>query len=825
MRRLSLDFCLTSGVVLDRLGAPTGGGGEEELDPAAIYVATDGNDSTGDGSSGNPYASLVKAHTVITDGQAATIYLRGGTYNIATEFGIFWTKSGLDADNRIKVFAYPGEAPILDFTGLTCASDSYYGVANAGGCGVYIRNASYTHWKGITIRKAHLIGMIVEGISGGTCTYHTFEQCGFHENGTDGSVGYGLAIHQSGDHFLVLNCDSSKNLDSLTSGSNSDGFQLSTYDGNNNVVRGCRAWLNGDDGFDFFALWDGETNGNWLVEECWAWKNGYQADGTTPSSGDGNGFKCGGSAVNRNNGQHTYKNCMAFENKVDGFDENEADVVQTFYNCTSFANLARNWEFFGSATHVLRNNVSYAYGIADAVELVDDRYNNWDLGLNVTSADFVSVSTAGVDGARGSDGSLPVLDLMKLTSTSKLVGAGTDVGIAYQNGAPDLGAYESSYTPAAAPTYVRTMYVGEQTGTYEFTAVNTRWQFGTGVSFMPDASTDYYVLWQAEVTANSTAGDVKYRLFDGTNSLAAGNIEPKDTVPEEWYSVGGVNKITSAETPVFTSLTIEIQSEGTHQVKMRNGRVIAIKKVATDQYVSTTAASSAVSTTEADVQTLTWTPPSTKDYLVIGSAGIGPCLSAPYETQLRLKQGATERSRNYALYNDAGSCHSHLVTHYAAGLTASEVTFTLAAIHSNLTNTATLKDRNLLALDVTGMTVYQNSATAVDGSVSNTQSYVSSYSSSPTIAATKKHLVLAASGIRSASTTISAYDNLTVDGVQVSEQVREAISTTLNTGFSAVWQGTISAGSRAISQQVKNESGTGNVQVFQAKQVVWQIEA
>lgn len=794
-----------------------------------IFIAPDGNDTTGDGTEGNPYASLLHVHdNVLADNTGAQVYMRGGTYDIATEFGLRWTKSGAGDLDRIKVFAYPGETPVMDYTNLTAASDSYPGVGNAGGDGVFIDGASFTHWKGITFKKAHLVGFEIYGLSG-PATHHKLEQCVFTENGIDGSVGYGFATYSDADHIELINCDASKNYNSIGAGTNADGFQCSnTGAGGGNVMTGCRAWLNGDDGFDFFALFDNETNGDWEVSNCWAWKNGYQADGVTPSTGDGNGFKMGGSAVTRNNGAHTYTNCLAFENRVDGFDENEADVVQTVYNCSAWSNGAKNWDFPGTnAAHVLRNNISYNYAVADTIAAaIDDRYNNWDLGLNCTSGDFVSVSSTGVDGPRGADGSLPVLDLMKLSSTSKLVDAGVDVGLSYNSTAPDLGAYESAFARAAEPTFVRTMYVNEQTSAYEFTTSNSAWQYVSGVSFQPDASTDYYIIWSAEVAAPAvTTSDVQYRLFDGTNALASGNIEPKDTVPEEWFSIGGVNRFQAGSTPPYQSLTLQIKSEGVAtNVRMRNAKMTVIKGIASDEYVSTAAGQAGIGTSETTVQTLTWTPTGTKDYIIIGSAGMGPVVAAPGETQLRLKFGGNERARNYALYNDAGSVHSQMVVHYTAGASGL-TTFTLDAIHSHATNTATVKDRNILALDVTGMAVYQNSTLPADGGTSNTQSYVDSYTNSQSYAATKKHLVLVSSGVRGASATISAYNNLTVAGVQIAEQVREPISTTQNTGFSVAAPVDITAGSRAVAQQVKNESGTGAVQIFQAKQVTWQIEA
>ncbi|HPM03265.1 MAG TPA: hypothetical protein PK816_14005, partial [Candidatus Cloacimonadota bacterium] len=59
------------------------------------------------------------------------------------------------------------------------------------------------------------------------------------------------------------------------------------------------------------------------------------------------------------------------------------------------------------------------------------------------SADFVSISTVGMDGERNEDGSLPYLPFLRLHESSDLIDRGTDVGYSFNGSAPDLGAYES----------------------------------------------------------------------------------------------------------------------------------------------------------------------------------------------------------------------------------------------------------------------------------------------------------------------------------------------------------------------------------------------
>src|SRR5204863_9143480 len=97
----------------------------------------------------------------------------------------------------------------------------------------------------------------------------------------------------AGSNTLVLNCDAYRNHDSFSEngrGGNVDGFGYHGRKGSvNNVFRGCRAWFNSDDGFDFINSSEVAT-----IENCWAFYNGYST--SFEPLADGNGFKGAGEA-------------------------------------------------------------------------------------------------------------------------------------------------------------------------------------------------------------------------------------------------------------------------------------------------------------------------------------------------------------------------------------------------------------------------------------------------------------------------------------------------------------------------------------------------
>jgi hypothetical protein len=373
-----------------------------------IYVATTGSDSNA-GTIDKPYATITKALSSATAG--TTIYVRGGTYKLSATLSI---KANGASGNFVKVWAYPGEKPLLDCSGV-----------GSGNRGIELRS-NYVYLKGLEIFGAGDNGMYITG------GYNRIEQCVFHHNGDSG-----MQISGGGNHNIVVNCDSYYNHDEGSNGGNADGFSPKLDVGDANEFHGCRAWCNSDDGWDLYG-----NKYSTLIDSCWTWGNGWD-------QGNGNGFKTGG---NKTASKATLMNCMSFNNIAKGFDQNHNMAGVTIYNCTSFHNATGNFFFYEvptSGTSTFKNNISYiTLSRADSIASADVQSNNsWQIsGYKVSDADFVSLDTTQVYAARKSDGSLPDITLLHLATTSKLVNAGVNVGIPFAGTSPDLGAFEAGTT-------------------------------------------------------------------------------------------------------------------------------------------------------------------------------------------------------------------------------------------------------------------------------------------------------------------------------------------------------------------------------------------
>lgn len=383
-----------------------------------IFVAPNGNDAN-PGTVTLPLVNLSTAINQVNLGD--TIFVRGGTFNYTATISI--SKSGT-AESRYFIFAYNKERPVLDFSSQSVGSSNR---------GIRLSNASYWYIKGLDIKGAGDNGMEISGGSN-----NIIEFCAFYENRDSG-----LQLSNGTSNNQIINCDSYNNAD--PSEGNADGFAPKLTVGSGNYFYGCRAWQNSDDGWDGYLR--GANNVTTILENCWSFKNGYRKDGTQ-TSGNGNGFKMGGGDnTNSDRLMHhvTLKRCLAFDNKVKGFDQNNNDGSMTLLNCTGFRNLTADYRITRALnpgqTLTVKNSIAYL-GLVELGTFAIQEKNSWLAPFSVSANDFVSIDASQATRPRKEDGSLPDITFMNLASGSQFIDAGVDVGLPFKGLAPDLGAFE-----------------------------------------------------------------------------------------------------------------------------------------------------------------------------------------------------------------------------------------------------------------------------------------------------------------------------------------------------------------------------------------------
>ena len=468
------------------------------------YVSPSGSDGNG-GTQAKPFASVLKAQSSATAGD--TVWIRGGTYKFTAANNscggsqtaivdvIPLSKSG-SKGNPILYWAYPGETPLFDFSGVQddCRIKGFTVSGN------------WIHMKGLEIvgvpqhnnLNHESWGVWVSG------SFNIFELLNMHDN-----MGPGLFI-QKGAGNLGLNCDSHHNWDKLTSngsGQSADGFGVHVgASDTGNVLRGCRAWMNTDDGYDLINCFASAT-----IEHCIAAYSGYEP-GTKKSlaAGNGNGFKLGGYGADATLlptkiPKHRGLFNLAFECKANAFYANHHPGDLEFSNNTGL-NSGVQFDMLGlkadgTTTGVaitvgtFRNNLAYGGTIVadNKNNTSNDTYNSWNLSPAPTSSDFVSLDTAGVFGPRNPDGSIPSFKYGHLAAKSHYIGAGTDVGFGAK---PDLGAFP----------YATSTSLASRSGVLPFQAVAMRDQILVHLPLDRESSVDLQVVGpEGRILATATS--------------------------------------------------------------------------------------------------------------------------------------------------------------------------------------------------------------------------------------------------------------------------------------------------------------------------------
>ncbi len=428
------------------------------------YVAPNGNDAN-NGTKQLPLQSIQKAQTLVAAGD--TVYVRGGTYTMQESqiaayskiwaYVMLFDKSGTE-NKRIHYWAYPGEKPVFDFSNIKPANYRVHAFEVTG---------SWLHFKGlevtgvqVTITTSNTQSICFSNDGG---SHNIYEQLTMHDGQ---GIGFFLT---AGSNNLILNCDAYRNYDYTSkagggrNGGNVDGFGNHPSPGSvNNIFRGCRAWLNSDDGYDCIS-----ASESTVFENCWAFYNGY-SDGFV-SRADGNGFKAGGYGAKVPNllpaviPRNTIRNCLSVMNKANGFYSNHHQEGSDWFNNSAYQN-GTNYNMVnrkGKAAeeylvdgpgynHVLKNNISFsprneANDITnyDAARCTISNNSFLNAGVHITAADFISLDTAQLTAPRKADGSLPDIDFMHLKPKSALIDKGVNVGLPYTGKAPDLGCFET----------------------------------------------------------------------------------------------------------------------------------------------------------------------------------------------------------------------------------------------------------------------------------------------------------------------------------------------------------------------------------------------
>jgi Pel9A-like, right handed beta helix region/Protein of unknown function (DUF1565) len=352
-----------------------------EAAAATLYVATNGSD-TNAGTLTAPLLTIQRAVSLVSPG--GTIAVRGGTYPLTTNITI--TKSGTSGA-PLALTNYQGEPVVIDAEALPYTPGAVGSTIPSGQRGAIHMEASYWRLTGLEIEHGPY------AIYCNNCNNNIFDRLVTHDN-----YETGLQLQGSSANNLIQNLDSYNNRDPRKNGESADGLGVKEGGGFGNVIRGARLWNNVDDGLDLWSFTSPVT-----IQNTIAYGNGYNRWNIPNFSGDGNGFKLGGSSGTGPAANHSVSNSMSWGNAAHGFTDNGNIGTITVQRCTAYQNAKTGFDFDGGSTSRLTANL--AVGNATAVTLGSSTAsgNSWNIGGTWT---LLSTDASVITGPRRADGSI-----------------------------------------------------------------------------------------------------------------------------------------------------------------------------------------------------------------------------------------------------------------------------------------------------------------------------------------------------------------------------------------------------------------------------------
>jgi hypothetical protein len=457
------------------------------------YVATTGNDITGNGTIGNPWLTVQKAVDATTT-PGDTVFFRGGTYAFSQRATINPEQShganGVYA-NPIVFMSYPGEWAVFDLKdNCSIPGNSYNSFIN-------INYAEHIEFRNFEVKNVFQCIGVNSGVFNWSYSRNLeFYNLRIHDisapRGFSGGGGAwetwqaGSFWNSSVDTTRFINIDVYNTCDTLGGGNAGDGWKGQWY-GNNYVEWiGCRTWNFSDDGHDNNNI-DGATfvlKNNWTMST----KKYEQFDI------EGNGFKH--TAMYAENSVQPsdyhfiqFKNNIIVGNNYTGMYDNLYSYMVNL-NTYAFGNVMFNNKYGISPrpTSTYRNNIAYNAITVPYPSTSIGTNNTWNTSDYSDSIaydpwDYLSIDLNEITRPRKADGSLPNVDLFKLRTGSHLIDAGTypkaadDITMTVDSAGfaaitPDIGAWEYVTTTGVTKKRILSFTFPNQSGYSVYDTIN-----------------------------------------------------------------------------------------------------------------------------------------------------------------------------------------------------------------------------------------------------------------------------------------------------------------------------------------------------------------
>jgi len=368
----------------------------------------------------------------------------------------------------------------------------------------------------------------------------------------------------------------------------------------------------------------------------------------------------------------------------------------------------------------------------------------------------------------------------------------------------------------------RQAYYTESTA--QSTTTLTTYQDKVTLTFTPDDSSTYMILatWLLQESGTSYQAKAKLtRTTDTAKDFGEQIYQPKDT--SDYISGACLGIDTFGTSPNSQTYKIQFCSNnaaGTARIK--EARIIAIKLVSVDQYAQSEERITTTTTTYQDKTTLTFTPESQGDYVIIATAILDGS-STSYDFKFQLLVGSTAYSITNIEPAYAANRYS-LGVFVRVNLLASSQAIKIQYCSENTAGTAGIANARIVVLRADQ---FENNYYAESNGRSTTT--LTSYQDKTTLTQTPQaqdYLVIGCAGADGSSTSYSTYAQLIEEATVYGGMLIETKDGT-NRGYPyfMMYKKALSATSTTWKIQYRTENSLNTAGIQDARIIVIQLVA
>lgn len=252
------------------------------------------------------------------------------------------------------------------------------------------------------------------------------------------------------------------------------------------------------------------------------------------------------------------------------------------------------------------------------------------------------------------------------------------------------------------------------------------------------ASGTYLAFWGAEFQTSANGVETKVQITKDGVALFPSDMLLRTNYNTEYPAIGGMFAHAAGVTPADVTYAIQYAPSAASTLKGRNARLSWLKLGVNDAVMTAYAAQTTVSTTQVDAATLSFTPPSAGDYMVLCSFTLNNSVGTA-TAYVQLTDGTTS-GPEVVLFGANASKFTALLPLNLVGISGAK-TVSLKVRSSSGTNTVTIQNLTLVALRLDRFAnVYSNLLAAANTGTDTAYTATATQTFTPAAA---KHLSIA----------------------------------------------------------------------------------